>query len=300
MGRGRLLISVALLAVLISGYRVQATMEEGLSQLRTHLSSASSQSDVPDRPSVVIPRVQAASVQAGGVVLPERAPVSVVQVGGEVIAPVKGGQPPAGAAAVCPCCGIIWHAENQVKSEVYDESPVGGLEEACWITGQIWTDQPGVERFTFAIRPGTVVWFAGHRGGTAWYFAGDEAAVWEDIKKQARQLEERDGPLPTGILMLPDQADLLRLVVRVQTRTTSPTASGNPGSGQSIAGPAIFETSLEDGRGLVVKVNSGQNFVSAREGTHFPFESQSALDERWDGHKGEFFAKHPDGEAKEV
>jgi len=264
----------------------------------------------------VIPVKIAAAVTSGG---------AEITGGGGVPQPAGGGPPPGEVAPlVCPCCGIIWHADNQEFGETYGESPIGGLSETCWIVGQVWTeavfDETVVpERWTFAIRPGTVVWIRGHRGGTAWLFAGDEGAVWEDIKKQAEELRIRDGEMTTGIVMLPDQASAFRLVVRLQTAAV-PLTSTNPGSGSSntntssviavsqtvgqnsptVNGPAIVETMTRDGKALVVKVNRGKTFLLENPGTPFPFPSQAALDERWLGHKAEFHQKYPDGQELEL
>ncbi len=260
-----------------------------------------------------VPVSLAQSVVAGGGITP----VPIQPVGGPTPVPVA--PPP------CPCCGIIWHADNQEFGETYGESPIGGLSETCWIVGQAWTeqvfdDQVVPERWTFAIRPGTVVWIRGHRGGTAWYFAGTEEAVWENIKRQAEELRLRDGEMQTGIVVLPDQAAAFRLVVRVQA-TNHPTSGGNPSSSNAgpaasssvipvsqtvgqrlptVNGPAIVDTMTKDGQALVVKVNSGKSFLLENPGTPFPFSSQAALDERWLAHKAEFHRKHPNGQELEI
>jgi hypothetical protein len=243
------------------------------------------------------------------------------------ILPVAGGPTPVPAAPPpCPCCGIIWHADNQEFGETYGESPIGGLSETCWIVGQTWTEQVFgdkvvPERWTFAIRPGTVVWIRGHRGGTAWFFAGDEAAVRENIQLQAEQLRIRDGEMQTGIVVLPDQVSAFRLVVRVRTADNPSSGGSNSSSGNSsttasssvvavsqtvgqrsprVNGPAIVDTMTKDGQALVVKVNSGKSFLLENPGTPFPFPNQAALDSRWPAHKAEFHQKHPTGQELEI
>jgi len=316
MKRAVFLLVLAILLVWVASLRsdVQARVEElaQASELAAPVSLAQ-----PVVASVVAPVVSVKvvpAVAAGGGVTPVPPPQ-----------PVGGGPTPAPAApAPCPCCGIIWHADNQEFGETYGESPIGGLSEICWIVGQVWTEMAFEEtvvpeRWTFAIRPGTVVWIRGHRGGTAWLFAGDEAAVRENIQLQAEQLRIRDGEMQTGIVVLPDQVSAFRLVVRVQTSSAGNTSS-NPGSsdsdlalsslvtvsqpvGQSSAeveGPAIVETTTKDGKALLVKLNSGQTYSWDGRGTSFPFPSQTALDERWSAHQAEFHRKYSEGQEVEI
>lgn len=281
------------------------------------------------------PKVQAraeelargSEVAAMAPVIPVRIVVAAASGGAGIpsgggVKPAGGGPPPGEVVPlVCPCCGIIWHADNQEFGETYGESPIGGLSETCWIVGQVWTeavfDETVVpERWTFAIRPGTVIWIRGHRGGTAWLFPGNEEAAREDIKKQAEELRIRDGEMTTGIVVLPDQVSAFRLVVRAQTASApaadNPGNTSNPSSsiiavGQTVGqnsskvnGPAIIDTMTRDGKALVVKVNSGKTFLLENPGTPFPFPSQAALDERWPGHKAEFHQKYPDGQELEL
>jgi hypothetical protein len=322
MKRAVFLLALAMLLVSVTSLRsdVQARVEE-LAQV----------SELAAPVSLAQPAAASVAVPVAPLTLAKVAPVRAAGGGGVTptpqIQPVAGGPTPVPAAPVpCPCCGIIWHADNQEFGETYGESPIGGLSEACWIVGQTWTEQVFddkvvPERWTFAIRPGTVVWIRGHRGGTAWLFAGDEAAVRENIQLQAEQLRIRDGEMQTGIVVLPDQVSAFRLVVRVRTADNPSTSGGNPGSsnpgtatfssvvavsqtaGQrlpTVNGPAIVDTMTKDGKALVVKVNRGKSFLLENPGTPFPFSSQAALDSRWPAHKAEFHRKHPDGQELEI
>jgi hypothetical protein len=319
MKKAVFLLALAILLVWIASLRsdVQARVEElaQASELAVSVDLAQ-----PAAAGVAVPVAPVISAKVVPVVAAGGGATPVPQ-----LQPVGGGPTPAPAAPVpCLCCGIIWHADNQEFGETYGESPIGGLSETCWIVGQTWTEQVFgdkvvPERWTFAIRPGTVVWIRGHRGGTAWLFAGDEAAARGDIQLQAEQLRIRDGEMQTGIVVLPDQVSAFRLIVRVRTAdnpSTSNSSSSNPGTTASssviavsqtvdqrlptVSGPAIVDTMTKDGQALVVKVNSGKSFLLENPGTPFPFSNQAALDERWPAHKAEFHRKHPDGQELEI
>lgn len=121
----------------------------------------------------------------------------------------------------CPNHGTIaWQNDNQVSGAVYGEAPIGGLEEECWIVAQTWwRNADGTHtRAVFAVRPHTVVWLSGHLGGTGWFFDGTLEEIQENLTEQAKQLEERDGPMTTLLVFLPDQHTSFPLVTRFTQR----------------------------------------------------------------------------------
>jgi hypothetical protein len=126
------------------------------------------------------------------------------------------------AAGECQKSGTVaWHADNQVSGAVYGEAPIGGLSETCWIVAQTWWRADGTTpmRAVFAVRPHSVVWLQGHLGGTGWYLAGDETAIRANLAEQSHQLEERDGPMPTILIVLPDDhSSSFPLVTRTMSR----------------------------------------------------------------------------------
>jgi hypothetical protein len=109
------------------------------------------------------------------------------------------GEGPGEAAGVgpCPCCSNeVWTAPT--LNETYGLSPIGGIFEPNWITGQMWREVPvdpsnpeGEKKsqvLVFGIRPKSMIFARDYRGGTAWLFCGDEAGAWEDLKKQQGEL----------------------------------------------------------------------------------------------------------------
>lgn len=113
-----------------------------------------------------------------------------------------------------------WQNDNMVDGSVYGEAPVGGLDETCWVVAQTWwEDANGTpHRAVFAVRPHTVVWLSGHKGGTGWYFSGDLASVKANLAQQAQQLLERDGEMDTLTLILSDDEESFPILTRFQVK----------------------------------------------------------------------------------
>ncbi|HBD02027.1 MAG: hypothetical protein UX38_C0004G0092 [Microgenomates group bacterium GW2011_GWC1_46_16] len=109
-----------------------------------------------------------------------------------------------------------WQNDNQVSGASYGEAPVGGLDETCWVVAQTWwVDSNGTShRAVFAVRPHTVAWLSGHKGGTGWYFGGSIADVKANLADQSRQLLERDGEMDTLTIILPDDAAKFPILTR--------------------------------------------------------------------------------------
>lgn len=110
----------------------------------------------------------------------------------------SGGQPP-DEVKPCPCpCNEVWTAPTWPDETGYGLSPIGGIFETQWIVGQMWKEVPvdpahpqGEKKsqiLVFGIRPESMIFAKSYRGGTAWCFCGTEAEVWEDLKKQKREL----------------------------------------------------------------------------------------------------------------
>jgi len=236
----------------------------------------------------------------------------------KLAAPTGGGIPP--AEAVCPCCGEIWSAPNQEKGEAYGPTPLGGIFEACPIVGQIWREilldpnnpqgEKKSEVVVFGIRPESMIFLEGYRGGTAWNFPGPVEEIWEDLKKQERELVATYPQLSEDdvwVVLFPDDIDKKVPMVKEARTQAILSGEGNPGSNPgnnsswglgTISGPAIVESSTEDGEALVVKLNSGQSRYFPREGSAFPFPEQAALDERWPSHLVEFRQRFANGKVE--
>ncbi len=115
----------------------------------------------------------------------------------------------------CQKSGLAWDNANRVSDELYGETTLGDSQEQCWLVGQIWTDQRGRDEvWVFAIPPGEVVAFANYRGGTAWYFSGNQTAVQADLAKQEEELRARDPNAMVYRVFLPEQVSQCPLVVR--------------------------------------------------------------------------------------
>jgi len=115
---------------------------------------------------------------------------------------------------------VAWQNDNRTDGGTYGESPVGGLDEACWVVGQGWyKDANGTpHRFLIGVKPNSVSFLSGFLGGTGWYFSGTQAQVEANLAEQARQLEERDGKMDTIIVILPDDAGKLPIVTRTKVK----------------------------------------------------------------------------------
>lgn len=123
--------------------------------------------------------------------------------------------PASGIENSCRKGGVAWHDENREGGGLYGEATLGDAKERCWLVGQIWTDQGEVaEAWVFAIAPGSVATFSNYRGGIAWFFAGDQAAVQADLEKQEGELKAKDQSTKITKVMLPNEANQCRLVVR--------------------------------------------------------------------------------------
>ncbi len=210
---------------------------------------------------------------------------------------------------------VAWHAENQLDGSLYGEAPVGGMSEVCGMVIQLWT-RVGPERFLIYLPPYTVMWIAGHSGGTGWY-ADSSLDVAADLQKQANELLARDGEMKTTFIILPGDAAKFRLLTRIQvqqptiaTPTATPTTTpqltvtataqviaGKCNIGGESVGPCILEGNV-DGKPTVIKLNTGVKYTLAAGGC-FSFPSQAALDTRWSTHKAEYLAKYPNGQAVE-
>jgi hypothetical protein len=196
---------------------------------------------------------------------------------------------------------IAWHADNLPGEVVYGPSIIGGLGESCWIVAQVWDGKS--ERWVVGIRPKTFIEIAGHKGGTGWYFNGEEAEVKADLEKQSLELKERDGPMMTTLLILPDQISEFRLVTRwgqegkVYLPVVSETTAGVCNIGGESRGPVILE-GLVNNVPTVIRVSKGSTY-SLEEGGCFSFSQQEQLEARWPFHKSEFLQKYPEGQALE-
>jgi len=132
------------------------------------------------------------------------------------------------AAPVIANCGkhgtVAWQNDNMSSGATYGLAPVGGLEEPCWVVAQThWkeADSSGnmVEvRAVFAVTPNSVEWIKDYLGGTGWYFGGSEADVRANLAQQAKELEERDGPMKTYIIILPGDAENFPIHDHFQTK----------------------------------------------------------------------------------
>jgi hypothetical protein len=86
-------------------------------------------------------------------------------------------------------------------------------DNECWITGQIWTDNP-LARWVFALPPGRFATISGFRGGTAWFLSGRIANIEAELQKQVRDLEARQPGIPTHIIVLPRDSGKFPVLIR--------------------------------------------------------------------------------------
>jgi len=137
---------------------------------------------------------------------------------GQGVDPGTRGEPavdPGSARGACLHGEVLW--ADSTRTDGYEHSPIGGLEESRWIVGETWRMVNGqLDSFVFVLPPRTIAWLSGHYGGTGWGLCVHSEQEAERIADQnVQNVLERDGIEPT-LIVLPEDSSLFPLLDELQ------------------------------------------------------------------------------------
>ena len=205
----------------------------------------------------------------------------------------------------------------------YQASPVGLLDSELWVLAETWGPDGANQGYVVLLPPGGVMWLQNHFGGTCWWEPPGMDLTAEAELHQAN-IKARDGRDPT-IIWLPDEGfpllgclqtlpvegnirhcDVVGDFPAFDAPAEEPfpgyfpggTLAGTDGvggtcEGLTASGPAIVEKSV-GGVPTVVRVDSGATYDYTGGGC-FAFDSQAALEARWEDHLAAFLVKYSNG-----